>query len=118
MSTPDLSSIIPSKWKTYVGLIGSALSFIVPLVISVEDYLPEPWPAVIGGALAVLTALGIYHAPYVPAGTVLAPEQKPGITVTQVGPIAVGGGGGAKVNRTTFGDGSGVARYQNPWKKP
>lgn len=74
MTTPDLSGLIPAKYKTIVGVIGSLLSFIVPLVLSVEQYLPSPWPSVIGGVLVVLTGLGIYHAPYKPAGTVLVPE--------------------------------------------
>lgn len=71
----DLSSLIPSKFKTVVGLVGSLLTFVVPFILSVEDYLPSPWPAVIGVVLSVLTALGVYKAPYKPAGTVLVPES-------------------------------------------
>jgi hypothetical protein len=75
VTTPDLSGLIPSKWKTWVALVGSALSFVVPYVLSVESYLPSPWPAVIGVVLFVLSALGVYKAPYKPAGTVLVPTS-------------------------------------------
>lgn len=74
MTAPNLSGIIPSKWKAIVGLIGSGLSFVVPYILSVEQYLPSPWPAVIGVVLFILSALGVYHAPYQPKGTVLAPD--------------------------------------------
>jgi hypothetical protein len=70
----DLSTVIPLRYKTIVGLIGSIVTFAVPLVISVEQYLPSPWPAVIGALLSVLTALGIYKAPYKPEGTALVPN--------------------------------------------
>ena len=69
---PDLSFIIPSKAKTWVGLLGSALSFAVPYLLQVTDTLPAPWPAVIGVVLFILSALGIYKAPYARTGTVLA----------------------------------------------
>lgn len=76
MTNPvDITALLPSKAKTWVGLIGSLLTFIGPLVLSSTDALPAPWPAIIGVVFAVLTALGIYHAPYKPAGTVLAPEE-------------------------------------------
>lgn len=71
----DLSTIVPTKYKTIVGLVGALLSFLVPLITSVQDYLPAPWPAVIGVVLSVLTALGVYKAPYQPQGTVLVPEH-------------------------------------------
>jgi hypothetical protein len=70
----DISSLVPLKWKTWIALAGSVLSFVVPLVVSVEDYLPSPWPAVIGGAIAVLTALGVYRAPYVKPEARIAPD--------------------------------------------
>lgn len=101
MTAPfDITEIIPSKAKTYVGLIGSLVTFIAPLALSVSDALPAPWPAVIGGVLAVLTALGIYKAPYKPtADTVLVhksevatPGLPPATPQNPVGP------------------------YQNPWQ--
>lgn len=77
MTTPqpvaDLSDIIPKKWKPVVGLIGSLLTFIVPAVISAESSLPPIWSVIIAGVLAVLTAFGIYKAPYTPEGTIVAP---------------------------------------------
>jgi hypothetical protein len=61
----DITAIVPRKWKPWIGLVGSLLTFIVP----------EPWPVVIAGVIAGLTWLGIYKAPYVPTGAVLVPES-------------------------------------------
>ena len=52
--------------KAWVSLIGSLLTFIVPWVVQVSTTLPEPWPALIGAVVALLTAFGVYHAPYKP----------------------------------------------------
>lgn len=71
MTTPTPA---PSKFKTYIALAGSLLSFVVPLVVSAEQYLPPQWAAVIGGVIALLTAFGVYKAPYTPPGTVVVPE--------------------------------------------
>jgi hypothetical protein len=73
MTTVDITTIIPSKAKTWVGLVGSLLTFVVPYVLEFADALPAPWPVIAGAVLAVLTALGIYKAPYAPTGTVVAP---------------------------------------------
>jgi hypothetical protein len=103
MTAPfDITEVIPSKAKTYVGLIGSLVTFIAPLALSVSDALPAPWPAVIGGVLAVLTALGIYKAPYKPTPeTVLVHKSEVAIpeppSATPQTPIPPGD-------------------YQNPWK--
>jgi protein-S-isoprenylcysteine O-methyltransferase Ste14 len=87
----------PSKFKTYVALAGSLLSFVVPLVVSVEQYLPPQWAAVIGGVIALLTAFGVYHAPYTkPAASVVA-DVTP--QAQSLPPNADG-------------------TYQNPWPKP
>ena len=49
-------TVVPSKLKTWIALAGSVLSFVVPLIVSVEDYLPAPWPAVIGGVIVGVMA--------------------------------------------------------------
>lgn len=49
--------------KAVVGLIGAVLSFVVPFVLQVSAVLPAPWPAVIGGVVALLTATGVYRTP-------------------------------------------------------
>lgn len=72
--TADLSSLVPSKWKTWVGLVGAVVTFAVPLIVSVQDYLPAPWPALIGGVLSLLTALGIYKVPYLKPEARIAPD--------------------------------------------
>jgi hypothetical protein len=88
------SVIPPSTAKSWVALVGSALAVAVPLVLSVATYLPEPWPAVVGAVIALLTAAGVYKAPYKPADTVIAPT-------TSVDPPAP----------PPISDG-----YENPWK--
>lgn len=77
MTAPDdfnLDGIIPSKAKVYVALIGSVLTIVGPWILTASNTLPEPWPGLIGLVFAALTGLGVYHAPYKPAGTVLAPN--------------------------------------------
>lgn len=101
--TPDLSFLIPKKYKTLVGLIGTGLSFLVPLVLQYTDALPSPWPAVIGFVLWVLTVLGIYRAPYVPTGAVIAPNTPAVATATAQAAAPV-------VNPATGG------AYRNPWQ--
>jgi hypothetical protein len=108
---PDLSYLIPSKWKTVVGLIGSALSFAVPYVLQVTDGLPDPWPVVIGIVLFILTTLGVYRAPYKPADTVLVhksevPKGTPTDEMaTAKTPPVVNPVGPAKTD------------FRNPWKR-
>jgi hypothetical protein len=92
--TPDLESLVPLRWKTWIALAGSVLSFVVPLVVSVQDYLPAPWPAVIGTGIAVLTALGVYHAPYVKPEARIAPDTPAVAAAAQEPPEG----------------------YQNPWQ--
>lgn len=70
---PDLSGLIPAKWKTYTAIVGTGLSFVVPFILEASNGLPAPWPAVIGAVLWVATALGVYAAPYKPTGTVIVP---------------------------------------------
>lgn len=76
MTTPqfDITEVIPSKAKAWVGLLGSLLTLFGPVILETTDALPAPWPVVIGGVFAVLTFLGIYKAPYKPQGTALVPE--------------------------------------------
>ena len=52
--------------KAWTGLIGSLLTFIVPWVVQVSAGFPAPWPALIGAAVALATAVGVYQAPYQP----------------------------------------------------
>lgn len=71
--TPTITTLEPSKSKTWIAAIGGALTVIVPIVLSVSTNLPEPWPAVISAVVAVLTAVGVYRAPYKPEGTTVVP---------------------------------------------
>ena len=54
--------------KSWAALAGSLLTLLVPLILRVADLLPPPWPEVIGAVIAVLTAFGVYQAPYQPVG--------------------------------------------------
>lgn len=83
-----MTASTPSILKTVVGLVGSLLTFVLPLLASVEDWLPQPWPVVIGIVLSIGTALGIYHAPYAPS--VPSPAEEP-VAPTPVVPPAVQG---------------------------
>lgn len=94
--------VIPSKLKTWTALAGSVLAVVIPLLVSVEDMLPAPWPAVIGAVIAALTALGVYKAPYVPTGTVLVPEAQVKSTPAPAQPTTT--------TELTAGT------YSNPWK--
>lgn len=55
--------------KSWAALLGSLLTLLIPLVLRVADLLPPPWPAVIGAVIAVLTAFGVYQAPYQPVNS-------------------------------------------------
>jgi hypothetical protein len=70
----NIETIVPKKWKPWVATVSSLLAFAVPYVIQAEQWLPDPWPVVIGFVIAALTWLGVYRAPYVPEGAVLAPD--------------------------------------------
>lgn len=64
--------------KAWAGLIGSFLTFIIPWVVQESEHLPQPWPYVIAAVVAILTAVGIYHAPYSPAPGSPAKTSAPG----------------------------------------
>lgn len=68
----------PSKAKAWTALVGSALSVVIPLILQVSQFLPPPYPALIGGAIALLTAIGVYKAPYLPPGATVAPPAPAG----------------------------------------
>ena len=64
--------------KAWAGLLGSFLTFIIPWVVQESDHLPQPWPYVIAAVVAILTAVGIYHAPYQPTRKVNPPASPTG----------------------------------------
>lgn len=54
--------------KSWTAFGGSLLAVLIPwFVTTVAPHLPEPYPALIGAAVALATAVGVYHAPYAPA---------------------------------------------------
>lgn len=72
MTTP----VVPaSKMKAVVGLIGALLAAVVPLLVQISTSLPDPWPALIGGVIALLTMLGVYKTPFLPPGTAIVPTN-------------------------------------------
>lgn len=87
---PDLSGLIPSKWKAWVALIGTGLTFLVPFILEAQTALPPLWSAAVGLLLWVLTALGVLRAPYLKPGTVVTPEtavKTGGTVVTPAGKV-------------------------------
>lgn len=74
MTTPDLSTIVPLKYKTLVAAISAVLTIAVPYILQGAAHLPAPWPVIIGGVFAALGVLGVWHAPYVPAGHAIVPQ--------------------------------------------
>jgi hypothetical protein len=76
MTTPvPTDPATPSKSKSWVALVGSVLAFAIPLLVQFQGFLPQPWPALIGGLIALLTMFGVYKAPYKPKDTVLVHED-------------------------------------------
>lgn len=73
---PTITTVEPSKSKTWIAALGGALTVIVPIVLSLSTSLPEPWPALIAAVVAVLTAVGVYKAPYRPNGTTVVPTRE------------------------------------------
>lgn len=61
--------------KAWAALIGSFLTFVIPTLVSVSANWPPPWPAVLSCAVAVLTALGVYNAPYRPVQPTVQPSK-------------------------------------------
>lgn len=74
--TPVVTTVEPTKAKSWVALVGSVLTVAFPLLASAQNWLPDPWPAVVGGVLAIGTALGVRWTPYAPQGTVIVPSDQ------------------------------------------
>ena len=62
--------------KSWVAFLGSLLTIAVPIVVQISTSLPVSWQLGIGGVIALLTAVGVYHAPYQPV-TVPSPQPAP-----------------------------------------
>jgi hypothetical protein len=97
MTTPNLSNLVPLKWKTWVATVSGVLTLLVPYVLEASNYLDSPWPLVVGAVIAVLGALGVYKAPYVAPGQVLAPNTPAVQSAAQKAPPVEGS-------------------YTNPWQ--
>lgn len=104
MTIPVVNTVVPSKAKTWIGVAGSVLAVVVPLVISVQQYLPPPWASVIGGVIVILTGLGIYQAPY----------QPPETTIVRNEDIAAINSGAAVVPANV--PASRTGEYRSPWQ--
>ena len=103
MTGPDISSVVPLKWKPLVAVVSSILTLVVPYILQFSAHLPSPWPVVIGLVIAGLGALGVYHAPYVPKGHVVVPAE----TVNPSQPTLSRGG----VLPAPL-----PGQYKNPWR--
>lgn len=58
--TPMTTPAPTTAHKAVVASIGGVLVTIVPILEAVGDFLPQPWPAIITGLIALLTVLGVY----------------------------------------------------------
>lgn len=99
--TPVVTTVEPTKAKSWVALLGSVMTFLVPMLVSAQEYLPDPWPAVIGAVLAVCTYFGVRQTRNVPKGTVAVPGDQvtslpPGVGYTPVPDQVAGGIAGAQ----------------------
>lgn len=98
MTQPTITTINPSKSKTWVAVLGTVLTAVIPYVLQAAEFVPDPWPLVIGAVIAVLTALGVYKAPYKPEGTSVVSNSELNKVATPLPPVDAPG------------------QYQNPWK--
>lgn len=64
--------------KTWTSLIGTLLTLIVPWGLQISQSLPAPWPAVVAGIMAILTALGVYKVPNAPGNPKTTVSPIPG----------------------------------------
>jgi hypothetical protein len=73
---PIVTTIEPTKAKSWVALLGSVMTFLVPLLAEMQGSMPDPWPAIIGAVLAVATFFGVRQTRNVPKGTVAVPGDQ------------------------------------------
>lgn len=102
MTTP-ITTINPSKSKTWVALVGGVLATLVPIVLSLLDYIPAQYAwvaAVINAVIAILQTTGVYTAPYKPEGTSVVSTAELKEIATPAPSLPPDGG------------------YQSPWPKP
>ena len=76
MTAPVVTTIEPTKAKAWVAGVSAVLTVVVPYILSVATYLPDPWPAVVGGLIGLLAVFGVYKVPNRPADTVIVPESQ------------------------------------------
>lgn len=107
----NIDTIVPTKWKPLVGLIGSLLTLALPYIVSAEQWLPSPWPAIIGVVIAGLTYVGILQAPFVPNGAVLAPNTPAVAAAAQAAVTSE-----AVAQATVPGPRAGANGWVNPWR--
>lgn len=106
MTTPTITTIEPSKSKTWVAVVGTVLTALIPYVLQAAEYVPDPWPLVIGGVIAVLTALGVYKAPYKPEGTSVVPNSELNQVAVPLPPV----------DKSEVSLPPAPGDYRNPWK--
>lgn len=108
MTTPIVTTIEPTKAKGWVALVTTVLTVAVPYILSVSTYLPDPWPAVIGGIIGLLGVVGVVKTPNHPANTSIVPNDQITSLPQGVGYTPVPD---KPVNRPAEG-----GPYRNPWR--
>lgn len=119
MTSPAVvTPVVPSKAKAWLAVLGSVLAFTVPLVTSVQDYLPAPWPSVLGGVIVILTGLGVYRAPYAPNETTIVHNDD--VPAINAGTTFIPNSDGQIIGASPTGPAgtppaASGGPYQNPW---
>lgn len=52
--------------KAWIAVIGGVLITLVPILQATANVLPQPWPAIVTGLIALLTVTGVYTVPNKP----------------------------------------------------
>lgn len=68
--------------KSWVAFIGSLATLAVPLILQLATVMPPQYQAIIGGFVALATAVGVYHAPYKPVAASNSGPSEPSSTST------------------------------------
>ena len=58
-------NLIPDRFQHAAKTVVAVLGALAVLAAQVLPSLPDNWQTIVSGALAVLTALGVYHVPNV-----------------------------------------------------
>lgn len=76
MTTPIVTTVELNHNKGWLAGITTILTLVVPYILQYDDFLPKPWPQVIGLVIALLGTFGVVKIPAKPEGTVVVPADQ------------------------------------------